>query len=241
MKKFHIILFLSLILNFAKAQQWTNYTYANGLVYNSVNAVAIDNNDIKWFGTADGLSKFDGVTWTNYTTANGLSGNVVRSIAVDSQNNKWLGTEDGYGYNCKIAKFNGVNWTIYSPSFLDTNSIWSIAIDAQNNKWFGTSRGVLKYDGTNWTTYTTSAGLLNYGVNAIAIDANGLKWFGTNGGLSMFDGTNWTNYTTANGIPINLFILLQSTHLAINGLEHRIMDYLNLMVLTGLFIQQVTV
>ncbi len=39
--------------------------------------------------------------------------------------------------------------------------------------------GVSKFDGTNWTTYTTTDGLAFNFVNAIAIDAQGNKWFGT--------------------------------------------------------------
>ena len=31
----------------------------------------------------------------------------------------------------------------------------------EGNKWFGTDGGVSKFDGANWTTYTTSNGLVN--------------------------------------------------------------------------------
>ena len=43
-------------------------------------------------------------------------------------------------------------------------------------------RGVSKFDGTNWTTYTTSDGLVGNYVRAIAIDKEGNKWFGTDEG-----------------------------------------------------------
>ncbi len=42
-------------------------------------------------------------------------------------------------------------------------------------------KGVSKFDGTNWTTYTTADGLADNAVYAIAIDAQGNKWFGTTG------------------------------------------------------------
>jgi hypothetical protein len=68
-------------------------------------------------------------------------------------------------------------------------SITCIVIDEFDNKWiggywpYGGGLGLAKFDGTNWTVYSTSnSGLPDYRVNAIAIDGNGNKWIGTNGG-----------------------------------------------------------
>ena len=44
--------------------------------------------------------------------------------------------------------------------------------------------GVNKFDGTNWTTYTTADGLASNGVSAIIEDHNDNLWFGTGGGVS---------------------------------------------------------
>ena len=53
--------------------------------------------------------------------------------------------------------------------------------------------GVLKFDGTNWTTY--SPNITGISCSAIAIDKQGNKWIGTMAGVFKFDGVNWTNYT----------------------------------------------
>ena len=83
-------------------------------------------------------------------------------------------------------------WTIYTTPDLASNVVLSIAIEG-GTKWFGTSKGVSKFDGTNWTTSEkTPGGLVNGRVNAIAIDQDGNKWFGTQGGVSQFVGINWT-------------------------------------------------
>jgi len=67
-----------------------------------------------------------------------------------------------------------------------------------------TSSGVSKFDGTNWTTYTISNGLADYGASTIVIDAQGNKWFGTwFGGVSKFDDSKWTTYTTEDGLKSN--------------------------------------
>jgi len=203
---------------------WTVYNTENsGLPSNYVNAIAIDAQGNKWIGTEyGGLAMFDGVKWTIYNTSNsGLPSDYVRAIAIDAQGNKWIGTEsywNGSNYvGGGLAKFDGVNWTVYNTenSGLPNNGINAIAIDAQGNKWIGTYKGLAKFDGVNWTVYNTeNSGLPSNYVRAIAIDAQGNKWIGTEsywngsnavgGGLAKFDGVKWTVYNTSNsGLPGN--------------------------------------
>jgi ligand-binding sensor domain-containing protein len=126
------------------------------------------------------------------------------AIAIDGQGNKWIGTGGG-----GLAKFDGVNWTVYnrSNSELADNWVNAIAIDDSGNKWIGTDGGGLaKFDGVNWRVYNRSnSGLPSNRVLAIAIDGQGNKWIGTwGGGLAKFDGINWTVYNTSNsGLPDN--------------------------------------
>jgi hypothetical protein len=88
---------------------------------------------------------------------------------------------------------------------LPSNTVLAIAIDGQGNKWIGTSRGLVKFDGVNWSVYNKSnSGLPDNWVWAIAIDGQGNKWIGTSRGLAKFDGVNWTVYKTSNsGLPNN--------------------------------------
>jgi ligand-binding sensor domain-containing protein len=63
-----------------------------------------------------------------------------------------------------LAKFDGVNWTVYntSNSGLPDNDVTAIAIDGGGNKWIGTyGGGLAKFDGVNWTVYNILACLLN--------------------------------------------------------------------------------
>jgi ligand-binding sensor domain-containing protein len=60
--------------------------------------------------------------WIIYNTSNsGLPSDYVNAIAIDRQGNKWIATSDGW-----IAKFDGVNWTVYN-SGLPSNYVWAIA------------------------------------------------------------------------------------------------------------------
>jgi hypothetical protein len=109
------------------------------------------------------------------------------AIAIDEEGgSKWIGT-----YGGGLAKFDGVNWTVYntSNSKLPDNRVYAIAIDGQGNKWIGTyGGGLAKFDGVNWTVYNTSNSKLpdNY-VWIIVIDGVGNKWIGTwGGGLAVY-------------------------------------------------------
>src|SRR5664280_2681423 len=177
---------------------WVSYPPTSGV---SVQAIAIDANDNKWFCTyGDGILQFDGTNWTKYPNNGFIYG--ASSIAIDVQGNKWLGETDS-----GISKFDGINWTTYntSNSGLDNDTVLCIAIDSNGNKWFGTGGGgVSEFDGTNWTSYTTNNGLVNNYVTAIAIDKQGDIWVAPAAAIAYppyahlgameFDGKKWTVY-----------------------------------------------
>ena len=180
---------------------WLYYTIASEPEWqddSAVTAIAVDKQNNKWFGTINGVSKFDGKNWTNYTTQDGLAGQKILTIAIDSEGHKWFGTDTG------VSMFDDKKWTTYTPeNGLAGTCVYAIAIDKDGNKWFGTCNGASKFDGKNWTSYTVGDGLGGAFVFAIAIDNQGNKWFGTDNGVSKFDGKKWTTYTTENGLAGN--------------------------------------
>jgi hypothetical protein len=183
-------------------------------VFNVVNAIAIDQEGNKWFGTGWGVSKFDGQNWTTYTYPD-LAHNRVNAIAVDAEGNIWFGTE----WN-GVSKFDGAIWTTYntSNSGLASDHVNAITTDAEGNRWFATKPhcdfgctggGVSKFDGATWTNYNTSnSELASDHVRSIAVDSADVKWFGGCIGhewspgffgcdaavVSRFDDSTWTSY-----------------------------------------------
>ncbi|GAB4546857.1 MAG: hypothetical protein Kow0063_41390 [Anaerolineae bacterium] len=79
-------------------ESWTTYTTEDGLVSNSVNALATEPDGVLWVGTNEGVSRFDGETWTTYTTRDGLISNNVWSIAVEPNGAVWFGTDEGISH-----------------------------------------------------------------------------------------------------------------------------------------------
>ncbi|RYZ79672.1 MAG: hypothetical protein EOP06_26755 [Proteobacteria bacterium] len=164
-----IFIFLFCLLSGAlslNAQTFTNYKQADGLGADGINAIAIDLLGNKWFGTTNGVTKYDGTTWKTYTTKDGLTDNLIYALASDKHGAIWIGTHTG------ASMFDGEKWTTYGHKE-GINYIRSLAIDDEDNKWFGTMYGVFKFDGTNWTKYTTEDGLIHNCVIGMAFDFGG--------------------------------------------------------------------
>ena len=91
--------FLLLIFSFLNSlgQTFTNYTTADGLVDNNVLCATSQGSGVMWFGTQNGISKFDGVNWTNITTTTdtALIGNTITAIKTMSNGDLWVGTDFG--------------------------------------------------------------------------------------------------------------------------------------------------
>jgi len=70
-----------------------------GLSQSSVYCLLQDRQGFMWFGTQDGLNKYDGYRFTVYKhdvlDSNSLSNNCVNSIYEDRAGTLWIGTQDG--------------------------------------------------------------------------------------------------------------------------------------------------
>ena len=146
----------------------------------------MSNGDI-WIGTDYGASKFDGVDWTLYNSTNGLNNNQVYSIDEDLFGRVWIGTHAGVSY------YNGSTWNEYGYPELHWSGVNGTAFDEQGDKWFSSPLGgVTHFDGSIFTVYDTSSGLLSQNVTSILVDEVDRKWIGTGLGMSVLDPSNTT-------------------------------------------------
>jgi len=176
--------------------EWQTFTVNDGLADNNVSAILEDSSGDLWFGTRDGVSRYDGVNWTTYTMADGLASGIVRTVIEDRAGNLWFGTYGG------VSRYDGVSWRTYTMADgLVDNDVHAILEDSSGDLWFGTQCGLSRYDGVNWTTYTTADGLTGNLVYAIVEDSFGDLWFALyGGGVARYDGEGWTSYSYADGL-----------------------------------------
>ena len=146
---------------------------------------------------ADGILHLDGTNWKIYTTADGLTDNDIAGLYQDKSGNIWA-----YGYGNGLYLFNGTTW----QSFLPEDRISDIAQDRNGNIWLATDHGVIKYDGTDFQSYTAADGLLGNSIHSIVIDNNNDVWCGTSYGVSYYNGKTWQSFSTIDGLAGDLVV-----------------------------------
>ena len=79
------------------AQQliFKSYTIQDGLAANHINCIKQDSTGFMWFGTGEGLSKYDGHRFTNYSTLNGLGFNYINDIFEIAPNRLLIAENNG--------------------------------------------------------------------------------------------------------------------------------------------------
>jgi ligand-binding sensor domain-containing protein len=111
MKKFILLFFLlDCCISWASAQPIEpelvkfdlltseNQVLQKGLSQNTVKCLLQDRQGYMWFGTWDGLNKFDGYKFTIYNTQSGLSNETINALLEADDGKIWIGTENGL--NC---------------------------------------------------------------------------------------------------------------------------------------------
>lgn len=203
MKKRLIILFLAITFfgTFLRAQQ-KNYlieriSLEQGLSQSAVNTIYQDKKGFLWFGTQDGLNRYNGYGFIAYKSepgnANSLSNNWISALYEDAEGNMWIGTQGG------LNKLSGQNVEIYrndpsDPNSLSQDIITSISGDSLGRIWVGTQDeglNVLDPKTGKITIFKHNPqkpkSLSDNRVFAVLVDRYQSLWIGTRNGLNRMD------------------------------------------------------
>ena len=191
------------------AQQGQNVRFRHlsvehGLSQEAVHAVVQDSRGLLWFGTQDGLNRYNGYDITvfnnNPEDPASLANGWIWSLFEDSRGDLWIGT-DGGGLSRFLPDREEFERFVSDPSnpfSLSHDSIRVIYEDGAGMLWIGTDGGGLnRLDPTTrrFTRYAhdpaNPASLSNDRVRSITEDASGALWIGTDGGgVNIFDNAN---------------------------------------------------
>jgi len=93
------IFLLYVSCSFAQQPLFERYTVENGLSQNLILSMAEDKHGFLWFGTKDGLNRFDGHSFRSYRSnlndSLSLSSNYISALIVDGAGILWIGTAGG--------------------------------------------------------------------------------------------------------------------------------------------------
>ncbi len=126
-----------------------------GIIQGVVTSIHRDSRNFMWFGTMNGLNRYDGVNFRRFESysydSTSLTTGDIRQIYEDKNNNLWVGTSNGLNlFNYKKENFKRLFHDNARKNSLADNFIVNISEDSKGRLWVVTNYGISQYiPGTN--------------------------------------------------------------------------------------------
>ncbi|GAK58356.1 histidine kinase [Candidatus Vecturithrix granuli] len=205
-----VLLYSVMLLPPLYAQHVESIPIEQGFAQRSVVCIFQDSRGFLWFGTKNGLSRYDGYNFIIFRhdpeNPRSLSHNHVTSIYEDASGDLWIGTNGGglNRFEREQEYFSSYQADPDDPRSLSDNRVFAVHGDQSGSLWIGTLRGLNKLDlkkidsGSlgdsrslnNFLLYQADPGdsySFHNRVFALYEDPAGAFWIGTQGGLKQFD------------------------------------------------------
>jgi len=231
MRKFFLFLFLSIFsVNFSNAQDYyfKHFQVEEGLSNNTVLTSIQDNDGFMWFGTKDGLNRFDGYRFKTYRSngdpIHSLGSNYIQSMH-EYDDTIWVGTDKGlYHYDKKQDRFTVLNEAI-------NDRINDINHDQKGNIWFLSGNILYKYapKKKETTTFNTNK---YFPTTSIARDPKGEIWASSYNKIYHYSEENLSFENFPLNPPANkanfritIIFVIDNENIAIGTQDHGILVY----------------
>ncbi|HVK48764.1 MAG TPA: two-component regulator propeller domain-containing protein, partial [Pseudobacter sp.] len=119
-----------------------------GLSNSTIECIFQDSRGFLWFGTRDGLNRYDGYQLTVYRydpkIPGSISDNFIKSIGEDSNKVLWVGTSNGLNrFNEESQQFTRFKHDASNAHSLPNNQVNTLFKDRTGKLWAGTAAGGL--------------------------------------------------------------------------------------------------
>ena len=182
---------------FRHINQVQNQSLAN------INCLLQDSRGFIWFGTNNGLLRYDGYALKTYLHQDGvphsLSNNVVMDLIEDNNGLLWIATYGG-GLNRFDPSTGLFTNFIHHPqksNSLSNNNLWELSLSENNQLWIGSRNWIDLFDikshkNTRLSPKSTPPlDIANNNIWSILHDSRGRTWVGTlGGGVYLYDRDN---------------------------------------------------
>jgi ligand-binding sensor domain-containing protein/signal transduction histidine kinase len=206
MRIFHFLIILLVCgasVRYNPRLDFERFSVERGLSQNVVEAIHFDRYGFIWFGTQDGLNRFDGFSFKTYYYSprhpNSLSHNYVTCITQTDSLTLWVATYGGGLNKFDLTTEQFTSFTIQSPvsQRMPDNVVYHIYNEGDSVLWLGTKAGMARMRLATLEVEHYSAGsatnqLSDPTVYAIKRDKKGRLWVATRNGLNRMDESNGT-------------------------------------------------
>jgi len=173
------------------------YSQEHGLSNNQIHCILQDKQGWMWFGTSQGVCRFDGYKFTVFKNdpedSASLKGNLVRAMFEDSKGQLWIGTENG-GLNKFNREKENFQHLFYhgEGAILKDASVTSIHVDASGIVWVGTETSLFRIENESKLEEIKPANRSSFAdyYRILKSDQSGRIWIGTNTGLFVYNPRN---------------------------------------------------
>ncbi|GIV61496.1 MAG: hypothetical protein KatS3mg044_0362 [Rhodothermaceae bacterium] len=177
--------------------RFRHLTIADGLSQNAVYAIVQDHRGFMWFGTKDGLNRYDGDTFVVFrhdpSSSTSLPDNHVTALFEDAGGRLWVGTQTG-----ALARFDRRTETFVACPLGTSARVTGIDDSPGGALWVATDGGGLYRLAAEASPETAPSavfrhdpgnpqGLSHDRVYAVLVDRTGAVWAGTEAGLDRID------------------------------------------------------
>ncbi len=164
---------------YSQMYYFNHYTVDQGLSNNSILCSVQDEDGFLWFGSKNGLNRFDGNQFKIYQSdpsmQNGLESNFIRQLLVYKDHTIWVGTDQGiYIFDKEKEQFH-----IFRDDI--RGEVLSIQKDHNEQIWFVANLTLYHYQpATDELRQLTKP--RDFFVSAVTIDSSGNTWYTTHRG-----------------------------------------------------------
>jgi ligand-binding sensor domain-containing protein/signal transduction histidine kinase len=184
-------------------QIWTS---KEGLPQNSAASIIQTRDGYIWFGTQEGLARFDGHDFTVFDRANTkeLPSSWIARLMEDSAGGLWIRPR---GYAPGVVRYDQGKFTSYdTTNGLPSDRVISWVTDARGTTWLGTDRGLAEFGDGKIRTYGKNDGLPSDTVSWLGVDTKENVWISTPRGLARLAGGKIQIMTGTKGYQDTVFM-----------------------------------